>query len=314
MTRSMLFRRQFLGYSGGHGKVWDYFRHAQAHSGWDACIHFTRDSIDEGNPWRDAGEPEVDEWRPRDADAIFIAGMDWLCHPEDSRDRPVINLIQGVHHADHGQPLREFLTRPAIRICVGQPVADAITATGLLRGPCLVVDSGLDLGKVSEPAGATIDVFVAAQKQPLLGEDVAQCLRSEGIVVDCAASWLPRSEFLARMRRARVVIALPLQREGFYLPGLEAMASSCAVVMPDAIGNRAYADPGLNALMPLMEVDAIVSATREILFDASLYRSLVQAGTATAARHTLGRERAAFHRILDNLEPLWAHAWAATLH
>jgi glycosyltransferase involved in cell wall biosynthesis len=116
------------------------------------------------------------------------------------------------------------------------------------------------------------------------------------------------------MRLARVAVVLPLPCEGFYLPGLEAMASGCAVVMPDAIGNRAYAVPGRNAQMPDMDVDAVVDATKRLLPDQRSLLSLANAGLATAARHSLQAERAALHRILDNLDPLWAQALDATSH
>ena len=126
MTRIMLFHRDFHGYSGGHGKLWDYFRHVDAHPDWRAHLHLTAGSTHEDNPWLDAGVVPQPEWRPHAADALFLAGVDWQAYPQDAPERPVINLIQGVRHADPDLLLRDFLARPAIRICVGQPVADAI--------------------------------------------------------------------------------------------------------------------------------------------------------------------------------------------
>ena len=55
MTRIMLFHRDFHGYSGGHGKLWDYFRHVDAHPDWRAHLHLTAGSTHEDNPWLDAG-------------------------------------------------------------------------------------------------------------------------------------------------------------------------------------------------------------------------------------------------------------------
>ena len=314
MTRTMLFHRAFHGYSGGHGKVWDYFRHVDAHHAWKARIHFTPDSVADGNPWLEAGEPVQPDWRPEDAQALFLAGMDWQRHPRDLLDKPVINLIQGVRHADQSLPLRDFLNRPAIRVCVSEPVAEAIMATGLVRGPVIVIDAGIDVGIGPPLPERQTDIFIAAQKQAALGSALAERLRSAGISVDCVSDWLPRTEFLGRMKQARIAIALPLAREGFFLPGLEAMASGCAVVMPDAIGNRAYAVDGYNALMPCMAVDEVVAAASALLKEAGTMQALANAGICTAAAHDLPRERAALHRILDDLQPLWTQAWDATSH
>lgn len=314
MTRTMLFHREFHGYSGGHGKVWDYFRHVDAHQNWKARIHFTADSVVEGNPWLDADEPGQPEWQPAQAQALFLAGMDWQVHPRDLSDKPVINLIQGVRHADPALPLRDYLRRPAIRVCVGEPVADAIIGTGLVRGPVIVIDAGIDVGAGPPLAERRTDVFIAAQKQAGLGHALADRFHSAGIGVDCVSHWLPRAEFLERMQQARIVIALPLAREGFFLPGLEAMACGCALVMPDAIGNRAYAVHGYNALMPPLAVDDVFAAASRLLHEIDTMHALTAAGSRTAEAHDLPRERAALHRVLDNLGSLWAQAWDATSH
>ena len=314
MTRTMLFHREFHGYSGGHGKVWDYFRHVGAHPAWQALVHLAEGAAREGNPWLDAGIVPQPAWQPEHADALFLAGADWQMHPQDLPNLPVINLIQGVRHADPDLPLHAFLARPAIRICVGQPVADAIGASDKVRGPVFVINSGIDVAAGVPLAERVRDVFIAAQKQPALGERIAETLRSAGIDAEHQSDWLPRAELLSRMRQARVAITLPLPREGFYLPGLEAMASGCAVVMPDAIGNRAYAVPGHNALVPDMEANAIATAAHNLLRNPSALQAMADAGIATAACHGMAQERAALYRILDNLGPLWAHTLAATSH
>ena len=113
MTRIMLFHRDFHGYSGGHGKLWDYFRHVDAHPDWRAHLHLTAGSTHEDNPWLDAGVVPQPEWRPHAADALFLAGVDWQAYPQDAPERPVLNLIQGVRHADPDLLLRDFLARPA---------------------------------------------------------------------------------------------------------------------------------------------------------------------------------------------------------
>src|SRR3546814_5655900 len=74
----------FRGYSGGHGKVWDYFNHALA-AGWDARVYFTPQSLhDASNPWSAMPERVLDRYAPDTADALFIGGMDWLALDEDT--------------------------------------------------------------------------------------------------------------------------------------------------------------------------------------------------------------------------------------
>jgi hypothetical protein len=123
MLSRILFFRDFQSCTGGHGKVWDYFCHCLGSERW------------------------VDAWSVRDFDALFIAGMDWmeLNGLDLPPDLPVIILIQGIRHADPQLPLRRHLHRRAIRICVSQPVADAILATGGVNGPVRVIPAGLDM-------------------------------------------------------------------------------------------------------------------------------------------------------------------------
>lgn len=303
--RTVLFHRDFRGYSGGHGKVYDYYGHVLAHADFDARVHLVPGSMADGNPWIGAGAPIEASWDPETADVLFIGGMDWAAVPTDRDDRPVINLVQGVRHADRDGPLRAFLSRRAIRICVGAPVADAIRSTGLVNGPVTVIEAGLSLPP-SDRATRKIPgrLFIGAIKQPEIGTRLAQELVAAGRDVDLCVGWTPRRAYLQRLAAAECAIVLPLEREGFYLPGLEAMALDCATIVPDCTGNRAYAQPGLNALCPAIEVDALLAAVAA-LDDQPLRERLREAGRATARRFALERERHAFHRLLDDLDGWW---------
>lgn len=305
MTRHLLFHRDFREYTGGHGKVWDYFTHTVAHPGWHASVYLTPPSIDLHNPWR--GVPaQVDAcWAPDSASALFLAGLDWSAYPIDDLARPVINLVQHVRHADPDSPLHRHLSRRAIRICVSQAVADAIGASGLVNGPVRVIPAALDLAWLPKTTEVRHGIFIGATKQPSLGRALCERLREQGREVTLAEQWLPRAEYLAQLARCRAAVLLPSPSEGFYLPGLEAMALGCATVVPDCIGNREYLRPGLNALAPVAELDALVDAVNR-LDDRSLAATLAAAGKATAAGFDLHGERAAFHAILDEVDALWS--------
>lgn len=305
MARRLLFHRDFRRYSGGHGKVWDYFTHAQAHPRWEAAAWLSPGSVPTDNPWLAAGDPLEPHWNPSTADALFLAGMDWAAWPADDPAKPVINLVQAVRHADPAHPLHAFLSRRAVRICVAQPVADAILATGRVNGPVRVIEAAVSLPHGdATPVGPSVDVFVGALKRQRLGQELAAALRAAGRTVDVADKWLPREAYLARLSAASVAVLLPLPAEGFYLPALEAMALGRAVVVPDCVGNRAYLEPGRNALVP----DATVPALLEAALAASgtsRHAALVAAGSATAERFSQARERTGFHGVLDELDALW---------
>ena len=110
-----------------------------------------------------------------------------------------------------------------------------------------------------------------------------------------------------------VFLSTPHIEEGFYLPGLEAMASGAVVISPDAGGNRAYCEFGKNCV----EVDfespwSYAEALRSLrAADAGEIESLRRASYETVGRHTLESERRGFGEFmgrlvehLDHPEPL----------
>lgn len=298
----MLFHRDFLGYTGGHGKVWNYFNHA-LELGWDARVYLTPASLrDVSNPWLSLPDRIELEWRPETADVLFLAGMDWLAL--GARDTatlpPVVNLVQHVRHADPAQPLRAFLQRRAWRICVAKAVADAITATGEVVGEVRVIPAALDTQPIDTTARRH-GVFVGALKAPALGRAVAAELLALGHEVRLEDRLIPRADYLAALSSAGISVLLPHPTEGFYLPGLEAMSLGCAVVMPSCVGSSQYAQDGVNCLMPPAAVDALVGAVAR-LADARLHGQLRKAGLETARGHGLPAEREAFASLLQEME------------
>jgi len=301
----MLFHRDFRGYTGGHGKVWDYFNHALA-LGWDARVHLTADSLrDAGNPWMAVPGRIEPEWHPESADVLFLAGMDWMAwEPPAGTVKPTVALVQHVRHADPGLPLYGFLERPATRICVSRAVAEAIVGTGRVRGPVRTIPAGLELPSGIERAeGGGQGVFIGALKDPVLGVALAALLRARGHEVVLSEGWLPRNDYLAHLARAAVAVPLPHPTEGFFLPGLEAMALGCPLVMPDCRGNGEYAVDGGNCLMPAAEPLALAEAVDRLLADPVLAARLAAGGRQTAKKHSLAAERQAFDAVLKELWP-----------
>ena len=304
--RRMLIWRDYRGYTGGHGKFHDYVTHLDAHPAWSAAVYLTPDSVrDVSNPFlRVPGLTDV--WRPAEADALLVGGVDWNALPDVLDPRmPIINLVQHVRHADAAAPMRRFLSRRAIRICNSAAVAAALTATGEVNGPLCVIDSAVDTDLLAQAGRApcSTDVFIDAAKQPELGHAVAG--RLDGLRVHLHIERLPFPDYVRAMASARIVLPLPDPTEGIYLPGLNAMAMGRALVQPDCVGSRVYVRDGENALVPPRDADALAEAVRRLHHDPALQKRLVAAGLRTAAGFNLARERTQFHRLLDEIDELW---------
>jgi glycosyltransferase involved in cell wall biosynthesis len=320
--RTVLFHRDFENFTGGHLKVWNYFNHVEAAEGFRAQIYFSPSSKwDESNPWFARRAEVLPDWNPGAADALFFGAWDWQMLPAAERDhypRPIINLIQHVHHGDLGYPLSAFLGHRAVRVCVSEEVRAAIEAAGRVNGPVVVIPNGIDLAGLPVPpadagnAGRRVDWLVCGLKQdrPAIARRLAATLNADPARWGRAAlltKLRPRAEFLAAIAAARRVVLLPRETEGFYLPMLEAMALGTLPICPDCVGNRSFRAPGFPALTPAgFEEDSLLAAmaAAQSLPPADEARFL-ETARGIADRHTLARERASFHALLASLPSLW---------
>jgi len=305
MMRRMLFFRDFQAYSGGHGKVFDWYQHIAQHPRWQCAIHFSAQSrLDEGNPWMRVGVAPEPVWDARHFDAVFMAGLDWQ-HVTPPPGTPVLQLVQHVRHADPMDPRYEFLKRPALRVCVSSAVQQAVVASGCANGPVRLVQNGIDVAALSAMAANAIDkdVFIDAIKATALGGDLARELASAGISCTLLCQPIPRPDYLRGMSAHRIAVVLPHAREGFYLPALEAMAMGRTVVTLDALGNRDYLDAGGNAEVVAANAGQLRDRVLALLVDASRCAALARAAQATARHFDLARERKAVHALLDELVP-----------
>lgn len=302
--RTLLFHRHSRGPSGGHLKVRDYYEHARQSATFEPRIHFasTSDAVPVGDPWAAVGPVVCARWAPEQADALFLAGLDWQALPAHS-NTPVINLIQGVRHADPDDPRYPFLVRPAIRICVSPEVTSAITGTGRVNGPVFTINNGLDVGVMPLPSAVRdLPVLIMGQKNPALARDLAVRLLAWGVPTRALTQWIPRADLFAYFGRAQVVLTLPNPKEGFFLPALEAMAMGAVVVCPDCRGNRGFCLPDVTCLVPEYSAEALAVAVRRALsLEPSARASLLLAAANQVQRHGITRERRAFLAILDGL-------------
>ncbi len=303
----VLFHRDFQGFTGGHLKVWNYFNHVAASPAYEPRIAFTPDSKwDPTNPWKES-RAYVTDWKPEDADVLFLAGLDWRALTDKQiAEKPIINLVQHQRHADHRSELRNFLKHRAVRICVSEEVATAIKETGIVNGPVHVIPNGIDFSAIprgSPLAQRKIDILFCGLKAPELAREVAAAFAGGKLRVQTELNFLPRSEFLGLVSDARVTVFLPRPVEGFYLPALEGMASGTVVVCPDCQGNRSFCIDGANCFRPKHNAQAIITGTRRALAQSEADSTrMLERAKATVEEHSLAREREKFLRILTQIE------------
>ena len=300
----MLFIRDFRGFQGGHLKLRDYITHTAA-SGWvQPQLYLTPDSFDTPELDDCFGPdlcPRVPDLAP--AEAYFLAGLDWYQLDQagiDPTPRPVLNLIQHVRHADPGTALFACLRRPATRLCVSQAVADAIAPHA--NGSVVVMPTAVNIPALPPRAAEPGRVLVAGLKAPGLAQQTAALLAAD-IGVDLVTDYLPRTQFLQLVGRAQLTVLLPHDREGFFLPALEAMALGRAVVTTDSLGSRDFCRHGENCLIAPRDATALATSIRMLLANPALRQTLERNGPLTAAARNMHTERQHYWTVLASLAP-----------
>lgn len=310
---------------GGVVKVFDYVNHALAY-GLPVRVHcprpFSQDlplfQSDRFAPLLDNGDVEFVEGMrlgPTVDDIIFFSWpTDWR-HiaprlPIGMSQERVIHIIQNTRHANphwiHGYGTR-LLGRPMSRIMIVPQVLDAVAPYVHKDSPHPIILEGHDwpyfhkvrTGGLDRPVRVAYTTWkskVGIKVENQLAGDPLFEFRS----IRETVGW---PELRDLYHWADVFLATPLPEEGFYLPGLEAMAAGSLVISSDAGGNRAYCDFGTNCLYADMDSsDSYVAALRSLEQSSdSQISAMRDAGYATLERHSLEAEGEAFHRFLDDL-------------
>ena len=322
-TRTVWFYRDHVRLTGGHLKHSHYFDHVQRMPGFAPRITFRAGPSGEsqarerGRLWPAGGGVMAECWEPAGGDVLFLAGLDWRYLNQSELGalaNPKINLVQGVRHAHEGTELYGYLTERAIRVCVSQEVADAIRATGRTNGPVLTIRNGIDVAPFDlsgEDSAAEFDerhrpITIVGYKRPELARTLSERLDAAGIEHLLVCEFLDRSAFLTLLGESQIAVCLPLEREGFYLPALEAMACGCVVVTLDCIGNRGFCRHEENCLIAEHDTESLFRATRRALALTVKERGrLHRRAGDIAAEHSLEVERSQFHAILGEIDGIW---------
>ena len=312
--RIVLFYRDFHGFTGGHLKVWHYFNHVRHSIHHQPLIAFSADTVwNDTNPWFPIRDQALATWNAEQADIFFLAGMDWSVLSEAQRrspPKPIINLIQHVRHADPREPLFRFLSHRAVRICVSEPVAEALRAAKQINGPLFTIPNGMDSDELPRQLKPwetrDLDILIVGIKQPALATEILGHFKTFDQRVEALTHSIPRPAFLELLSNARIALFLPHATEGFYLPALEGFALETLVICPDCIGNRTFCLPGKNCLQPLYTIESLLDAIQQALHMTTLERlAILDAARRMAQQHSLLQERRSFLELLEQIETLW---------
>ena len=322
--RRVWFYREYERLFGGHLKHAHYFDHVVRMPGFSPMITFGGETVDasllgeRGRLWPAGVEETAPCWKPEPGDVLFLEGAsDWpylIDNGLETLPNPRINLIQHVRHAHADNVRYRYLSERAIRICVSQEVADAISATGRANGPILTIPNAVDVmpfepGTDGSPAGYDARrqaVTIVGYKSPGLARELSERLDAERTGHRLLTEFLDRDTFLGLLTDTRIAICLPHPEEGFYLPALEAMASGCLVVTLDCIGNRGFCHHGENCLVAGHDSESLFDMTKKALAMPVPERGRMhRRARETAAGHSLEVERARFHAVLEDVDRLW---------
>lgn len=302
-VRKVLFIKKSGRMSGGHIKFHDYFEHCLRHPGLDPYVYLAFDSTSGGRTiWEGDSGRIVPQMDVSPFDVLFIDGGDADLLPPEAARKPVIHLIQDFRHTYAGDRRFASLARPGLRICVSVELAEAVRRHA--KGCVAAIPNGIPLDVFVPAQKERGSVLVWARKDPTMGKALRAALIARGVNVKLLTRPVPRAEFARLLGATDLFAGLPKGAdrgwEGFFLPALEAMASGCAVVCADAIGNRSFCIDGETCRMPAFgDLDDHVRLVEELLADSQQVEALRARGAEVARAYTLEQEQELFHRFVE---------------
>lgn len=247
-----------------------------------------------------------------------LAFLSWPTHYEIveprlsrwTRHEQVIFIVQNVRHANPtftgGYALR-LLSRPMARIMTNDVVLEAVrpylNETSMTEVIQLGNESGYFAKERAGGFGAPVRVGYTTWKSGV-GDEVARMLADDpGFKFRAIRDPVGWKELKDLYQWSDVFLATPLVEEGFYMPGIEAMAAGAVVITSDAGGNRAYCRFGENCVEVGFEDARDYVEALEGLRDGGVepIERLRRAGYEAVGRHTLEHERERFGQFMEKL-------------
>ena len=310
---------------GGVIKVFDYVNHARS-LGYEPVIacpepykpglplfeipRFSGISPDNGVKFTDLEKVTVG---PHD-----LAFLSWPTHYEIveprlsrwTRHEQVIFIVQNVRWANPsftgGYALR-LLSRPMARIMTNDVVLEAVkpylNPSSMSEVILLGNESSFFAKERRGGLGNPVKVGYTTWKSGV-GDEVARILADDGRfefrAIREPVGW---KELRELYHWSDVFLATPLVEEGFYMPGLEAMAAGAVVISSDAGGNRAYCRFGENCVgVGFEDAGGYVEALKSLREgSAEEVERLRGAGYEGIKLHTLEHERERFGEFMERL-------------
>ena len=302
----ILFRRDYKSYTGGHQKVFDYYKHF-IDLGCNVDIYFTEDSIwNKTNPWLDESKNIVQEYKPKNYDLLFIAGADWnALEPGIENEVPVINLIQGFRSAKKKHKrLDGSLSRKAIRIAVSKEVGAIIRDIKIVNGPVYTIPNGHEIPEIH--LEKTNNIYIMGKKNTELAIELEKIFIHMGYRTICSTTRILRNNVFTNMATSSITVLLPSPKiqEGFFLPALEAMKYSDLTIVPDCVGNRSFCFDKKNCLIPQYTKEDIVEKVKVaigILKNKELLNKYKSEALLTVNKHSIEIEKTSFYKILNDV-------------
>jgi Glycosyl transferases group 1 len=310
---------------GGVVKVFDYVNHAIS-LGYEPVIA-SPESYEPGLPLfripRFSGISPHNGVRFTDLDKVAVgphdlAFLSWPTHYEIleprlsrwTRHEQVIFIVQNVRWANpsftDGYALR-LLSRPMARIMTNDVVLEAVkpylNPSSLSEVILLGNESSFFAKERTGGLGEPVRVGYTTWKSGV-GDEVAQLLADDpGFEFRAIRDPVGWQELRDLYHWSDVFLATPLVEEGFYMPGLEAMAAGAVVISSDAGGNRAYCRFGENCIeVGLDAAGGYVGALKSLREGGpEEIERLRTGGYEAVGLHTLEHERGRFGEFMDRL-------------
>ncbi|MEI2384542.1 glycosyltransferase [Breoghania sp. JC706] len=218
-----------------------------------------------------------------------------------------IHLIQNVRHNnmffDRGAA-RDLLMKNMLRICITDQVYDAVKELVPDENLMELNFHGFDFEFFRRPA-------IRANPRLRLGYNLFKSNFGERVREACEAKGLPvefevvpRGVSWENLRAAYhacdAFIGTPLREEGYYLPGIEALAGGDVLICSDAVGNRSYLAADAAWTVGYEDVDDYVAKIEQLLAMAPEDRERLQASAVDfASQFSLEMEKQGFRSFLE---------------
>jgi glycosyltransferase involved in cell wall biosynthesis len=205
-----------------------------------------------------------------------------------------------------GYALR-LLSRPMARIMTNEVVLEAcrpyLNETSMTEVITLGNDSAFFAKSRTGGLGSPTKVGYTTWKSGVGDEVAGRFAGDPGFQFRAIRSPVGWRELRELYQWSDVFLATPLGEEGFYMPGLEAMAAGSVVITPDAGGNRAYCRFGENCLPARLDDAGDYAAALRALegYGTEEIEALRRGGYAAVGRHTLEHERDGFAGFMGRL-------------